>query len=51
VVEPNPKANFEAQTQLSCEGYYISLQNQSNGATSYNWQWPGGISTAENPNF
>ena len=51
VVEPNPIADFEAETQLSCEGYFISLQNQSNGATSYNWQWPGGSSTAENPNF
>jgi len=51
VVEPNPIADFDAETQLSCEGYFISLQNQSTGATSYNWQWPGGNSTAENPNF
>jgi gliding motility-associated-like protein len=51
VVEPNPTAGFEAEVQLSCEGYYVSLQNQSTGATNYIWQWPGGSSAAQNPSF
>jgi gliding motility-associated-like protein len=29
----------------------VQLQNQSVGATSYTWQWPGGSSTAQNPSL
>jgi gliding motility-associated-like protein len=51
VVENGPAAAFSYTTNTGCSGTFVQLQNESLGANSYQWQWPGGSSTATNPGF
>jgi gliding motility-associated-like protein len=51
IVKDGPQAAFSYTANAGCSGTFVQLQNQSVGATSYNWQWPGGSSTAQNPSF
>jgi PKD repeat protein len=51
VVEDGPTAAFSYTANTGCSGTFVQLQNESMGANSYQWQWPGGSSTATNPSF
>jgi gliding motility-associated-like protein len=51
IVKDVPQAAFSYTANAGCSGTLVQLQNQSVGATSYTWQWPGGSSTAQNPSF
>ena len=51
IVEKGPSAAFSYTTNTGCSGTYVQLQNESMGATSYQWLWPGGSSTQTNPGF
>ena len=47
-----PTAKFLAEAVPGCDGLEVSITNNSQGATSYNWNLPGGeTSTVENPVF
>jgi hypothetical protein len=51
IVENGPTAAFSYTANTGCSGTFVQLQNESMGATSYQWYWPGGSSTATNPSF
>jgi hypothetical protein len=51
IVENGPTAAFSYTANTGCSGTFVQLQNESMGATSYQWHWPGGSSTATNPSF
>lgn len=51
IVENGPTAAFSYTANTGCSGTFVQLQNESMGATSYQWYWPGGSSTANNPSF
>jgi gliding motility-associated-like protein len=51
IVENGPSAAFSYTANTGCSGTFVQLQNESMGATSYQWYWPGGSSTATNPGF
>jgi gliding motility-associated-like protein len=51
IVENGPTAAFSYTATSSCSGTFVQLQNQSIGATAYQWYWPNGSSTAPNPSF
>lgn len=51
IVENGPQAAFSYTATSGCSSTFVQLQNQSMGATSYQWQWPGGSSTQTNPGF
>ncbi len=42
VSDCTPTASFSATLTSGCNGDCFSFLNQSNGATSWNWQFPGG---------
>jgi hypothetical protein len=51
IVENGPTAAFSYTANTGCSGTFVQLQNESIGANSYIWQWPGGNSTVQNPSF
>lgn len=51
IVDNGPLAAFSYTTNTGCSGTFVQLQNESMGATNYQWQWPGGSSTQPNPGF
>ncbi len=46
-----PIAQFTHTATLGCNGLWVQLQNQSQGAISYQWQLPNGQSAQTNPGF
>ena len=51
-VVDGPTVQFSHTATQSCEGVWVQLQNQTQGANSYLWQFPNGETSAqENPGF